>query len=86
LTIVNRSNSDVALSLVGEDDDNQYYFTIPAADLSNSALKEFTITSGTYTSTLYYLDLWDPVHGYSCELDSEELSIPKRLKSSDSRL
>jgi hypothetical protein len=33
-----------------------------------------------YSSTLYYIELWDPVYGYSCSSMDQILDITRNIK------
>ena len=62
LTLVNKSEFDMAVRLSGKEDENLfYYLRIPAGETGI-----FTIVPAVYQMTPYYLELWDPVYGDSC--------------------
>jgi len=66
LTIINKSGMDLAISLLGEDDNNQYYLRVPEGDRRSPTETIFTIVPDTYSINAYYIEPWDPVYGYTC--------------------
>jgi hypothetical protein len=66
LTIINKSGMDMAISLLGEDDNNQYYLRVPAGDRRSPTETIFTLVPDTYSINAYYIEPWDPVYGYTC--------------------
>lgn len=66
LTIINKSGMELAISLLGEDDNNQYFLRVPAGDRRSPSEITFTIMPDTYSIQPYYIEPWDPVYGYTC--------------------
>ena len=66
LTIINKSGMDLAISLLGVDDNNQYYLRVPEGDRRSPTETIFTIVPDTYSINAYYIEPWDPVYGYTC--------------------
>ena len=66
LTIINKSGMEMAIGLLGEDDNNQYYLRVPAGDRRSPSETIFTIVPDTYAINAYYIEPWDPVYGYTC--------------------
>jgi hypothetical protein len=66
LTIVNKSGMELAISLLGEDDNNQYFLRVPEGDRRSPSEATFTLVPDTYTIKAYYIEPWDPVYGYTC--------------------
>jgi hypothetical protein len=66
LTIVNKTGLPLEIKLTGECEDNFYYLRIPEGDRVFPAQETFTITPDIYKMQPYYIELWDPVYGYSC--------------------
>lgn len=66
LTIVNKSGLPLEIKLTGENVENFYYLRIPTGDRTLPTEEIFTIARDTYQVQPYYIELWDPVYGYSC--------------------
>jgi hypothetical protein len=66
LTVVNKSERDLELELTGSCDDNWYYLHVPAGSRDFPSMTVFTITPDVYSMTAHYIELWDPVYGYTC--------------------
>ena len=66
LTIINKSGMEMAIGLLGEDDNNQYYLRVPAGDRRSPTETIFTLVPDTYSINAYYIEPWDPVYGYTC--------------------
>jgi hypothetical protein len=80
LTVINKSGMDIAIRLTGSDSENFYYLRIPAADRTTPTAKVFTVVRDRYSSTLYYIELWDPVYGFSCSSMDQILDITRNVK------
>jgi hypothetical protein len=75
-TIINKSGSDIAVSLKGKDwicinkcdslKGEIYYLTVPSGDNETPSVKRFEIEKNTYGMQLYYIQTWDPVYGFKC--------------------
>jgi len=66
LTLINKSGLEVHVRLTGSCDENAYYLRLPIGGRLIPAEKTFTVAPDTYTMQPYYIELWDPVYGYSC--------------------
>lgn len=80
LTIINQSGLPVEISLKTADEDNIYYLRIPRGDRTNPVEKTYTIVPAVYQATLYYVELWDPVYGYSCSSKSQSINANRKLQ------
>lgn len=80
LTVINKSGLAVEISLSGAELENTYYLRVPAGDRTAPTVKTFEIVRDQYTSTLYYVELWDPVYGYSCSRDSQRLDLTRNVR------
>ena len=65
LTVINKSGTELAIWLQGQDDDTFYYLTVPKGSKESPTVKEFTILRETYDMRVQYVESWDPVYGYS---------------------
>jgi len=66
LTIINKSGMEMAISLLGEDNNNQYYLRVPAGDRRSPTETIFTLVPDAYSINAYYIEPWDPVYGCTC--------------------
>lgn len=81
LTLVNKSGLPIEVRLTGENVENYYYLRIPTGDREHPVEQVFTIVPDTYKMQPYYIELWDPVYGYSCEgAGSKTLYAYRNLK------
>ena len=84
LTIINKSRLPMEYKLEGvsldEDVDLFYYLRVPEGDRVSPTEKTFTIYQGQYTMTAYYIELWDPVYGYSCGSSSKKYYAYRNMK------
>ncbi len=80
LKIINKSGRGIELSLSGKNLEYFYYLRIPAGNRLMPAEQIFTIVPDTYASTLYYVELWDPVYGYQCSSKSQTLDISRNVE------
>ncbi|MEW5869345.1 MAG: hypothetical protein AB1894_08725 [Chloroflexota bacterium] len=80
LTVINKSGMVVEISLSGANLENAYYLRVPTGDRTVPTVKTFEIVRDQYASTLYYVELWDPVYGYSCSRDSQQLDLTRNVR------
>lgn len=67
LRVVNKSGVKLAIKLTGISDENAYYYLhVPKGDMDFPYEKTFAIASGDYNMSVYYIEIYDPVYGYSC--------------------
>jgi len=69
----------VEIRLTGQTWEYFYYLRIPKGTRENPTVQTFTIVPDYYDSTLYYIELWDPVYGYHCGSISETGSSSETL-------
>ncbi len=77
LTVINKSEMDIAIQLRSEDREcsnskdiikgEMYYLPVPAGDKMTPEVKVFDIQQDTYGMQLYYISTYDPVYGFKCE-------------------
>jgi hypothetical protein len=67
LTLVNKSGMDIEVSLTGQDYEQFYYLKVPEGDRLTLSERMFTVVPDTYQVNAYFVELWDPVYGASCE-------------------
>jgi hypothetical protein len=79
-TVVNKSGMDIELSLTSKDKEQFYYLRIPEGTAGNPTEKVFTLIPDSYTSSIYYVELWDPVYGSQCGTKSQTLEIERNVR------
>ena len=80
LTVINKSEIDIAIQLMGSESENFYYLRIPAGELITPTEKVFTVVRDQYSSTLYYIEPWDPIYGVSCNSTSRNLDLNRNVR------
>lgn len=65
-TVINESPFPLGISLTGTFTETIYYLNVPEGDPEFPVEKTFTIARDEYQMVVYYIDLWDPVYGYTC--------------------
>ena len=78
LTIVNKSEMDMAYHLLNIDGESFYYLKVPAGSREAPTEKVFTIEPGVYMLRPYYIETWDPVYGVKCGGAGSKLLIVAR--------
>ena len=78
LTIVNKSGLKLEVRLTGDCEINQYYLHVPEGNRQSPYHAIFTIIPDRYVVQPYYIELWDPVYGYSCSTPSSQTIDIKR--------
>lgn len=77
LTIINKSETDIAVQLIGRDHPccnkadvkrgEFYYLPVQEGTREKPTIKAFDIEKNTYTMHLYYISTYDPVYGFKCD-------------------
>jgi len=80
LTVINKSGRAIEISLTGTETDNFYYLRVPAGDRIAPVERVFEIFPDVYRSQLHYVELWDPVYGYSCGSKSQTLDLTRNVR------
>jgi hypothetical protein len=80
LTVINKSGLPIEISLQTSDQENIYYLRLPEGDTTNPSEKTYTVVPAVYTATLYYVELWDPVYGYSCSSKSQSIDAQHQVQ------
>ncbi len=79
LTIINKSGRDIEISLTGEKLEQFYYLRVAGGSRLIPVEKIFTVVPDNYSSTLYYVEILDPVYGYQCESKSQNLDLNRNV-------
>jgi hypothetical protein len=80
LTVINKAGLKIEIELTGKYQENTYYIRIPQGDHVLPAEKTFSLVPDTYSTNLYFIELWDPVYGYSCTSKSQTLEIKRNVR------
>ena len=80
LTVINKSGLDIEISLTGNYEEEFYYLRVPEGDRTSPTEVVFTVIPDEYSSQLYYVELWDPVYGYTCTSESKILDITRNTR------
>ncbi len=73
LTIVNKSDFDLEIQMVGTQSEEIYYLKVAEGSVETPTEKVFTIVPDIYAFTPYYVEYWDPVYGRECSPTSTVL-------------
>ena len=80
LTVVNKAGRKIELSLTGKNFEQFYYLHIAEGDRLMPYEQVFTVVPDTYTSSLYYWELWDPVYGNQCGTKGQTLDVTRNIR------
>ena len=75
LTVTNKSGRAIEMRLSGSCLEEFYYLRIPEGDRFSPAEMVFTVTPDIYASSIYYVELWDPVYGNQCSMKGQSLDV-----------
>ncbi len=75
LTVTNKSGRAIEMRLSGSCLEEFYYLRIPEGDRFSPAEMVFTVTPDIYISSVYYVELWDPVYGNQCSMKGQSLDV-----------
>jgi len=75
LKVINKSGRKIEISLTGKYQEKFYYLHIPEGTRLTPAEQDFTLVPDTYSSSVYYVELWDPVYGNQCNSKGQSLDI-----------
>lgn len=80
LTVINKSGRKVEIRLTGMDQGGFYYLHVPEGDRQTPFEQIFTVFPDHYSSTLYYVEIWDPVYGFHCASRSQRLDLTRNVR------
>lgn len=81
LTVVNKSGMDIELSLTGTMPCDEYcnvtsyFLRVSEGTRQEPTEKDFTVIADVYQMNAYFVELWDPVYGSSCENRQSKVDI-----------
>jgi hypothetical protein len=77
--VINKSGRKIEVSLTGIYYENFYYLHIDEGSQLFPAQQVFTIIPDSYTSSVYYFELWDPVYGNQCGTQGQTLDVSRNV-------
>jgi hypothetical protein len=80
LTIINKADMGIGVSLEGIEEEQTYYLTVPAGNKLVPAERTFTIVRDVYSVSVTYIEYYDPVYGFKCSPSSGTLTASKNMK------
>ena len=80
LTVINKSGLPIEIQLIGSCEDNWYYLRMSDGDRLFPTEQVFTIAPDEYKMQVFYIELWDPVYGYSCAPKSAAIDATRNLR------
>jgi hypothetical protein len=81
VTLINKSLVPVEVRLTGKYQENIYYVRLAEGDRTQPAEAVVDVIPDQYSMEIFYIELWDPVYGYTCGsgAQSAEISHSTRL-------
>lgn len=80
LKIINKSSLPIELTLTGQDNNGFYVLRVLGASRGVPTEQIFTVSPDTYATSLFYVEIYDPVYGYTCDSKSQELEIYRNVR------
>ena len=75
LTVVNKAGMPVEISMTGKNLEQFYYLRVPEGSVDAPIVETFSIAPDLYASSIYYVELWDPVYGAQCGTKGQSLDL-----------
>jgi hypothetical protein len=79
LKVVNKSAMQIEISLTGKYLDNFYYLHVPEGSSLIPLEQGYTVVPDTYSSSVYFVELWDPVYGHKCTDKAQTLDARRNV-------
>jgi hypothetical protein len=80
LTVVNKSGRELEISLNGKTFNQFYYLNVPEGSRDVPVERYYTVVPDTYSASVYYYELWDPVYGNQCGTKGDTLDLRRNVK------
>lgn len=80
LTVINKSDMAIEISLSGKNLEYKYYLRIPEGSVDAPIIETFTVVQDQYSSSIYYVELWDPVYGAQCGTKGQSMDITRNVR------
>ena len=75
LKVINKSSMKIEISLTGKYFENFYYLRVPEGSSLLPVEQAYTVVPDTYSSSVYFVELWDPVYGHKCTDKAQTLDV-----------
>jgi hypothetical protein len=79
LKVVNKSAMQIEISLTGKHFENFYYLHVPQGTSLTPVEQYYTVVPDTYSSSVYFVELWDPVYGHKCTDEAQSLDVRRNV-------
>ena len=79
LKVVNKSAMQIEISLTGKYFENFYYLHVPQGSSLTPVEQDYTVVPDTYSSSIYFVELWDPVYGHTCTDKAQTLDVRRNV-------
>jgi hypothetical protein len=79
LKVINKSAMKIEISLTGKNLEYFYYLHVPEGTRLSPAEQDYTIVPDTYSSSVYFVELWDPVYGHKCTDKAQTLDVRRNV-------
>ncbi len=79
LTVVNKSGMKIEVSMTGKVEDVFYYLRLEKGTRQEPWIKTYMIVPDNYSSSIYYMEYWDPVYGRQCASKGQTLDVTRNV-------
>jgi hypothetical protein len=80
LVLVNKSGMPIEMTLTGQDTDSFYVLRMDAGTRDAPLEQTFEVLPDTYSSSVFYVEIYDPVYGYTCTGKSMTLPVYRKVR------
>jgi hypothetical protein len=80
LLVINKSGMPIEMTLTGQDTDSFYVLRVPTGDQAAPTQQIFEVAQDTYTSSVWFVEIYDPTYGYTCSSKSMEMPIYRNVR------
>jgi hypothetical protein len=80
LTVVNMAERKVEISMTGRYFEEFYYLHVPEGSRIDPYIQVYTIVPDSYSTSLYYWELWDPVYGNQCGTKAQNIELTRNVR------
>ena len=80
LKLINKSDMPIEISLTGKEEEKFYYLHLAEGSRLAPTEQVYTVVRDQYTSSIYYVELWDPVYGHQCSTKGQTLDITRDVQ------
>lgn len=80
LTVINMADRKVEISMTGKYFEQFYYLRVPEGSRLYPYIQVYTIIPDTYSTSLYYWELWDPVYGNQCGKKAQNIDLSRNVR------